>query len=67
MSEESVVVVEQDARIPLDVWCQQRSETDRRVELLAAFYAHARQNEALQRATESDFATAFFNFCNQPA
>lgn len=49
----------------LEEFCQRRSRSDRRVELLSAF--HGEQTRAQQfKATEAAFAAALDKFANQP-
>ena len=52
--------------IPLDVFCERLSASDRRIELISAFHS-ASSRQGLQNATEADFSDAFAAFCNQPA
>ncbi len=65
MSEE--VVINPEPRIPLQVFCERLSETDKRVELISAFFAQASQDPSQLHGTQAEFSAAFGAFCNQPA
>ena len=62
MSEEVV-----EPRIPLQVFCERLSESDKRVELVSAFFSRASRREELLHGTEAEFVAAYQDFCNQPA
>lgn len=61
-TESAAEVVEE---ISLEEFCQRRSRSDRRVELIAAF--HSEQSRTQQfKASESEYAARLDKFANQP-
>lgn len=61
-----VPAVDTDFHLTLEEFCARLSSTDRRVELIGAFFK-TEQSAGRGKASESEFSARFVAFCNQPA
>lgn len=52
--------------LTIEEWCRSESQTDRRVELLAAFFADERANGVV-KDTAANFKARYADFATRPA